>query len=219
MSPEENRDRTRTQGGSSVKQTAYEVGREPEPLEYFRVGDMPFLLSERTSVIDLRSKLTAPEPNRKQVELILKQNPKLNEALKAPGHAGLTVKDLSSLALFEHALERVQQEDAYASSIEASRRGWIKGFGLEAANSISRSILKTKIAYNQYRFQQTAERAWDRKASFSGIANSGPDVGVLYAAFRYIDARYADMIGTDDEESARESALAVAQHTKELEYF
>lgn len=219
MSPEENRDRTRTQGGSSVKQTAYDLQDVRSTLPYVPVSEMDKLLNEHRSVVELRGSMAAQESLRKQKQLILQQSPGLREALNARGHAGLTVKDLSSLALFERALQRVQQEDAYASSIEASRRGWFKGFGLGAANSVSRSILKTKIAYNEYRFQQTAERAWDRKASFSEIANSGPDVGVLSAAFRYIDARYADMIGTDDEESAREFALAVAQHTKELEYF
>ncbi|WP_296075576.1 hypothetical protein [uncultured Agrobacterium sp.] len=219
MSPEENRDRTRTQAGATVKQTAYEAGDTRAKLPYVPVSEMEKLLSERRSVVDLRSSLAAQDSLRKQKELILQQNPGLREALDARGHAGLTVKDLASLALFEQAQQRVQREDAYYSSVEASRRGWIKGFGLGAANSISRSILKTKIAYNQYRFQQTAERAWDRKASFWDIVKSDPYHDVISASLRYIDARYADMIGTDDEESARQFALAVAQHTKELEYF
>ncbi|PVE57162.1 hypothetical protein [Rhizobium rhizogenes] len=118
MSPEENRDRTRTQGGSSVKQMAFELQYLDGGVEYFRVVDMDEFLSGRTSVVESRSKLTAQESAQKQIELILEQNPRLHEALKAPGHAGLTVKDLASLALFEQALQRVQQEDAYDSSLK-----------------------------------------------------------------------------------------------------
>lgn len=118
MPPEENRDRTRTQGGSSVKQMAFELQYLDGGVEYFRVVDMDEFLSGRTSVVESRSKLTAQESAQKQIELILEQNPRLHEALKAPGHAGLTVKDLASLALFEQALQRVQQEDAYDSSLK-----------------------------------------------------------------------------------------------------
>jgi len=118
MSPEENRDRTRTQAGSSVKQTAYEAWSAHAPLPYSRVEDMNKLLSERTSVIELRSKLTAQELAQKQIELILGRNPRLHEWLQAPGNVGMAKDDLGSLALFEQAVRRYEHENAYNRSLK-----------------------------------------------------------------------------------------------------
>lgn len=140
---------------------------------------------------------------------ILHKSPKLSDWLRDPENAAVARDDLDNLS-------------------------WFEGFGRGLGNTLSRSKQRLAQGANQYMLNQTAGRAQDRQATFSDILDSerrpavvGPDgkpiamlplgpVEIFGAMGRYIDARYADLIGTDDEASAREYATAIKANVDAL---
>ena len=99
---------------------------------------------------------------------------------------------------------------------------WFEGFGRGASNTAARAGQGLAQMGNQFMLEQTAERAADRKLTFGELLDDQKlvmrdmqgnkiDTGagpVEYAgAFaRWLDARYADLIGTDDAAAAAEFA-------------
>lgn len=133
---------------------------------------------------------------------ILTKSPKLSEWLRDPENAAIARDDLENLS-------------------------WFEGFNRGAINTLRRSGERISQGANQYMLNQAAGRDQDRQMTFGQILESerrpavvGPDgkaittlplgpTELFGAMGRYIDARYADLIGTDDEASAREYATAI----------
>jgi hypothetical protein len=130
---------------------------------------------------------------------ILASSPKLTDWLRNPDNAAVARDDLQNLS-------------------------WFEGFGRGAYNSLDRAGERVKQLGNQYMLNQTAGRFQDRQMTFRQILDSErqivhhngvetklwPNIGdVVGAAGRYIDARYADLMGTDDAEAARGYAAGV----------
>lgn len=130
---------------------------------------------------------------------ILSTAPRLTEWLRSPDNASLAKDDLQNLS-------------------------WFEGFGRGVGNTLARSGERLGQMGNQYMLNQTAGRFQDRKMSFGEILDSERETikhydedvklwpnlsDVVSATGRYIDARYADLIGTDDAENARGHAAAL----------
>lgn len=131
---------------------------------------------------------------------ILSTAPRLTEWLRSPENAALAKDDLQNLS-------------------------WFDGFGRAAGNTLTRAGERLGQMGNQYMLNQTAGRFQDRQMSFGQILDSeretykdgsGKDVQLLPnlgdivgAAGRYIDARFADMTGTDDAANAKGYASAL----------
>ncbi|TIR79210.1 MAG: hypothetical protein E5X15_08810, partial [Mesorhizobium sp.] len=138
---------------------------------------------------------------------ILSASPKLTDWLRNPENAAVARDDLQNLS-------------------------WFEGFGRGAYNSLDRAGVRVKQMGNQYMLNQTAGRFQDRQMSFGQILDSERTVAtaadgtqtklwpnlsdVMGAAGRYIDARYADLIGADDAEAARGYAAGVQANVDAL---
>lgn len=137
---------------------------------------------------------------------ILSSSPRLTEWLRNPDNATLARDDLENLS-------------------------WFEGFGRGTVNTLKRSGERLGQMGNQYMLNQTAGRFQDRQMSFGQILDSeretiqgsGQDVQLLpnlgdivSAAGRYIDARFADMIGTDDAANATGYATALKGNVDRL---
>lgn len=129
---------------------------------------------------------------REKNKTILSQSPRLTDWLRNPDNAALSRDDLPGLS-------------------------WFEGFGRGAVATGQRAVERLSQMGNQAMLEQTAGRARDRKSSFGQILDSerdtikSPDGDVkawvnlsdlIGASMRYVDARFADMIGTDDEVAA-----------------
>lgn len=136
---------------------------------------------------------------REKTKTTLSKAPVLTEWLRNPDNAAMASDDLDNLSWFE---------------------GLARGTGASAY----RSGQRLGQAYNTYMLNQTAGRLRDRSMSFGDILDSERDVvhakgydlqllpnisDIVSATGRYIDARYADLIGTDDEANARGYAEAL----------
>ncbi|WP_313609250.1 hypothetical protein [Rhizobium sp.] len=114
---------------------------------------------------------------------------------------------------------------------DVENMSWFEGAARGSRNALSRSGSRLNQAYNQYMLNQTAGRAQDRKMSFGEIIDSerGPiqtPAGevrpwvnlsdLVSASARYLDARYADLIGTDDEAAARDYAGALGKSVEAM---
>jgi len=100
---------------------------------------------------------------------------------------------------------------------------WLTGQG----NSFLRGGYGVAQMYNQYMMEQTAARARDRKMSFNELLESQREpivtrqgkiipplspVEYFFAGTRWLDARYADLIETDDEASSQEYAQSLGKN-------
>ncbi|MDW9880482.1 hypothetical protein GOA90_25170 [Sinorhizobium meliloti] len=136
---------------------------------------------------------------REKNKTILSKSPVLTEWLRNPDNAAIARDDLESLS-------------------------WFEGFARGSANTLKRSGQRLGQAGNTYMLNQTAGRAQDRRMSFGQILESEQDVvstakgdvrlfpnlgDFLSASGRWIDAKYADLIGADDEGAAQEYAAAL----------
>lgn len=141
---------------------------------------------------------------REKNKTVLSRSPVLTEWLRNPENAAVARDDLENLS-------------------------WFEGFAGGAANSLSRAGSRIALGANQYMLNQTAGRYADRRMSFGQILESeteaipGTDAklllgpgDVLSAFGRWIDARYADVIGTDDTEAARGYAAGVQANIDRL---
>ncbi len=133
---------------------------------------------------------------------ILASSPRLTEWLRNPDNASVARDDLSNLS-------------------------WFEGFGRGAVASGERGVLGLRQAGNQFMLEQAAGRARDRGLSFGQMVDeerlsngftdaSGQPIKSwdgsewLRAGARWLDARYADMIGTNDEDAAKQFAGNIA---------
>lgn len=136
---------------------------------------------------------------REKSKTVLSVSPRLTEWLRNPENAALSRDDLDNMS-------------------------WFEGFGRGTGATLQRSGQRVGQAYNQYMLNQTAGRTQDRRMSFGDILESERDTvstasgdvrllpnlsDFMSAAGRWIDAKYADAIGTDDEEAARGYAAAL----------
>ncbi|MDX0262438.1 hypothetical protein GOC60_14745 [Sinorhizobium meliloti] len=136
---------------------------------------------------------------REKNKTILSKSPVLTEWLRNPDNAAIARDDLENLS-------------------------WFEGFARGSANTLKRSGQRLGQAGNTYMLNQTAGRAQDRRMSFGQILESEQDVvstakgdvrlfpnlgDFLSASGRWIDAKYADLIGADDEGAAQEYAAAL----------
>lgn len=136
---------------------------------------------------------------REKNRTILSSSPLLAEWLRNPDNAVLAKDDLQNLS-------------------------WFEGAARGSANTLARSRERLGQMGNQYMLNQTAGRLRDRGMSFGQILDSERDVietpdgkaktwinlGDMFSATaRWVDARYADVIGTDDEANARAYAEAL----------
>lgn len=127
---------------------------------------------------------------------LLSSSPMLAEWLRKPDNAALARDDLDSLS-------------------------WFEGFGRGAANAGKRAAQRIGQAGNQFMLEQTAGRANDRSKSFGDLLEGERDTistsqgdqkawvnlsDLVSASGRYIDARYADLIGADDATAAEQFA-------------
>lgn len=135
---------------------------------------------------------------RKRNSSILSSSPMLAEWLRKPDNAALARDDLEGLS-------------------------WFEGFGRGAVNSAKRAGERLGQAGNQFMLEQTAGRAADRGKSFGDIlSDEKTSAGLkdmqgnpietwtgteyLGAFTRWVDAKYADLIGTDDAAAAQQFA-------------
>ncbi|QIB38120.1 hypothetical protein G3A56_09065 [Rhizobium oryzihabitans] len=122
-------------------------------------------------------------------------------------------------------------DNARASWDDVENMSWFEGAARGARNTLARSVYRLDQMRNQYMLNQTAGRAQDREMSFGEILDSERETiqtpagnvrpwinlsDIVSASARYIDARYADLIGTDDEGAAREYAGALAANVAAL---
>lgn len=136
---------------------------------------------------------------REKSKTVLSVSPRLTEWLRNPENAALSRDDLDNMS-------------------------WFEGFGRGIGATLQRSGQRLGQAGNQYMLNQTAGRAQDRRMGFGDIleserktvTTSSGDVRLMptlsdfmSAAGRWIDAKYADAIGTDDEAAARGYAAAL----------
>lgn len=104
---------------------------------------------------------------------------------------------------------------------------WFEGFGRGLWNTGKRAVQRADLMLNQAALEKTAGRARDRKLTlgelidderFTVKGKSGTEykgaikpTDVFAGLGRWIDAKYADLIGTDDEANAQDYAARVAQ--------
>lgn len=144
------------------------------------------------------------EIERQKSTTILSNAPRLTEWLRNPDNAAVARDDLENLS-------------------------WVEGFGRGVVATGQRAGQRLQQMGNQFMFEQTAKRAADRTRTFGDLVNeqrrSGGLVDMqgnpietwdgseyLFALGRWVDARYAELIGTDDAKSAQEYAAAVKQN-------
>jgi len=124
------------------------------------------------------------------------------------------------------------QDNAAIARDSLAELGWFEGLGRGVANTAERAGARGTQMLNQYMLEQTAGRAADRDKTFGQIVddertvvrNSAGDEAKLWAspgdymsAFgRWADARYAELIGTDDEAAAAEYAKRVGESVEWL---
>lgn len=137
---------------------------------------------------------------REKNKTILSNAPRLTEWLRNPDNATLGRDDLQNLS-------------------------WFDGFGRGLSNSMRRAGERLTQMGNQYMLEQTAGRAADRESTFGQLVDQGRFRGrdsqgnevvglagpsaYLGAFARWVDARYADLIGTDDTAAAQQYAAGV----------
>ncbi|MGV1869711.1 PBECR3 domain-containing polyvalent protein [Agrobacterium rosae] len=122
-------------------------------------------------------------------------------------------------------------DNARAAWDDVENMSWFEGAARGSRNTLARSASRLDQVKNQYMLNQTAGRAHDRKMSFGEILDSERDTietsagtvrpwvnlsDLVSASGRYIDAKYADLIETDDEAAAREYAGALANSVDAL---
>lgn len=135
---------------------------------------------------------------------ILSSSPRLAEWLRDPENAGVAKDDLDNLS-------------------------WFEGFGRGTVNTLSRAGQRVGQMRNQYMFNQAVSRDHDRDLTFGEIVNEerrssgivdrqgGPvetwdGSEYLSAIGRWIDVRYAELIGLDDAKAAQGYGAAIKQN-------
>ncbi len=121
MSPEENRDRTRTQGGSSVKQMAYEMTLREGGFDFSALnkpGEFPDVSrSAARHAADWSSNVM----NLRVKEKILTENPMLYSLVQSPKNAWISNNDLEELAFWEQLAEGLS--DGLSTAVDNVSKG------------------------------------------------------------------------------------------------
>lgn len=124
-------------------------------------------------------------------------------------------------------------ENAALSRDVIAELSWFEGFGRGLTNTSRRAIERLSQMGNQLMFEQTSRRARDRGMTFGEILEEeslsdrftdqdGKPIRVndgsnyVRAFMRWVDARYADIIGTDDEAATQRYASALADNVRKL---
>jgi hypothetical protein len=123
-------------------------------------------------------------------------------------------------------------ENAAVASDDLANLSWLKGLTRGTFATGQRSVERLKTSYYQYRFEQTSGRAADRLKTFDELVDEGrlsftDSKGVEHhtlagpteyvgAFARWLDARYADAMGTDDNASAAEFAALMQESRDQL---
>lgn len=123
-------------------------------------------------------------------------------------------------------------ENATVASDSLEELSWFEGAIRGVKNTFKRSAAGLDQAGSQFMAESTARRAADRKKSFGELledqklemydmAGNKIDTGAgpvewLGAAARWMDARYADLIGTDDEAAAAQFLKGVGEAADRL---
>ncbi|PDT15487.1 hypothetical protein CO670_17060 [Rhizobium sp. J15] len=138
---------------------------------------------------------------------LLAKAPRLADWLRDPENAGVARDDLSNLS-------------------------WWEGFSRGTFATGQRSFERLKTGYYQHRFEQTSGRAADRLKTFDQLVEESRSTYIdpagnehrawdgseyVFGFTRWIDARYADLIGTDDNVSAAEFAALMQASRDRLE--
>lgn len=209
MTPEDYFRQQQQQADEAVRRAAL-IASQPltkTPDEYAQSARAAKSLALPTSVVDPNYKTFAQKMTEKRNEMILSTSPVLTGWIQKDENYKVAADDLEGLS-------------------------WFEGFGKGAWNTARRAGQRLGQMGDQYMLEQTAGRARDRKMTFGEIldserevigANDGQDVKTwvnptdLFGAFaRWTDARYADLIGTDDEAAAQDYAARVAESRKAL---
>lgn len=143
------------------------------------------------------------EIERQKATTILSNAPRLTEWLRNPDNAAIARDDLENMS-------------------------WLEGFGRGTLATGQRAGQRLQQMGNQFMFEQTAGRAADRTKSFGELVAEHRRTGLtdmqgnplekwdgteyLFAFGRWVDARYAEMIGTDDAKAAQEYGAAIKQN-------
>lgn len=118
-------------------------------------------------------------------------------------------------------------DNAKVAHDDLENLSWFEAFGRGAVATAQRAHQRVDQMGNQYMLEQTAGRASDRGMTFGQILDDerdtlqGPNPGethkawagigdILGASARYLDAQFADLIGTDDKAAATQFAAGVA---------
>lgn len=175
--------------------------------EYAKSAQLAKSMAMPTAVIDPNYKTFAQKMAEKRTEMILSGAPVLTDWITKDDNYKVASDDLDGLS-------------------------WFEGFGKGVWNTTRRAGQRLGTMYDQAMLEQTAGRARDRNLTFGEILDSEREViegksGAeykmtagptdLFGAFaRYADARYADLIGTDDEAAARDYAARLDEGRKAL---
>lgn len=150
---------------------------------------------------------------------VLSRSPRLTEWLRDPENAALAKDDVAGLSWFE-GFGSVTDSPLFAGL----NKGSVEGFDTAVKNTAKRAGERTSQMADQFMFEQTAGRARDRKMSLGQLIDDeretvqGPDgpvkMGATPSAYvgamgRWLDAKYADLIGADDEGKAAEFAAGI----------
>lgn len=209
MTPEEYFQQQRDAAADAARRSAIIVSQPltKTPDEYAQAARMAKSVNLPTAVIEPNFKTFAQKMTEKRNEMLLSTSPKLTEWVAKDDNYKIAADDVEGLS-------------------------WFEGFGQGAWNTVKRAGARAGQMYDQFMLEQTAGRARDRNMTFGEILDSerktikgasgataktwvGPNE--LVGAFaRWADARYADLIGTDDEAAARDFAGRVAESRKAL---
>lgn len=138
---------------------------------------------------------------------ILSRAPRLTEWLQNPENAAVSRDDLQNLSWWETTLGAT-------------------------GNALSRGVRRAPQSYNQFMADQTAGRARDREMTFGELYQDARKTGltgmdgkevlswdgseIISAGARWLDARYADLIGTDDKAASLAFQQGAGQVAKKI---
>lgn len=121
-------------------------------------------------------------------------------------------------------------ENAAVASDDVSNLSWLQGLVRGTLATRQRVAAHLETSYYQYRFEQTSGRAADRLKMFDELLEESRSTFIIEgneyrsrdgseyigAAMRWLDARYADAWGTDDNASAAEFAARMQESRDKL---
>lgn len=209
MTPSEYFRQQQEKADEAVKRAAL-IASQPlskTPDEYAQSARLAKSVALPTAVIDPNYKTFAQKMTEKRNEMILSTAPVLTDWISKDDNHRLAADDLENMS-------------------------WFEGFGRGAWNTVKRAGQRLDVMANQYALEQTAGRARDRKLTLGQLIDDERDVikgksgaehkmlvgpSDVFSGFaRWVDAKYADLISTDDEGAARDYAARLDAGRKAL---